>query len=282
MNIIKIDYLIFCDIIIAVFGGIIMINNYIAYYVKQLILQLRITDYIGIIVYGSYVGERNNDLSDLDVMIIKKNYDTQDCGSLIINGIRVEYFIQDINKLYELVKMEIDNNDPSHLTKFATCEIMFDKNGEIKNFIRYANQLYSKKIRPQFNDTIKFSIFSINNKIEDLSTLINENSFYSVYFIVLEKIRELYGMINGIIDLPVMKIERLYCDKNFATKYISSLSHKLPNQEFINLYLKCLEIQEKQEMLNNLKQLYTYSFGNLEFDPNNFCLKFSKKSPFRV
>lgn len=48
-----------------------MINNTIIEKVNELIKKLNIKNYTGIIVYGSYVGERNNSLSDLDVMIIK-------------------------------------------------------------------------------------------------------------------------------------------------------------------------------------------------------------------
>ena len=81
-----------------------MVNSKIISYVNKLIYELKLTDYIGVLVYGSYVGERNNELSDLDVMIIKENYDTQDCGSLIIDGVRVEYFIQDLKRLYELIR----------------------------------------------------------------------------------------------------------------------------------------------------------------------------------
>ncbi|UKI26961.1 MAG: hypothetical protein L6V91_09705 [Bacilli bacterium] len=51
------------------------------------------------------MGNRTNSLSDLDVMIIKKNYETQDCGSLLVDGIRVEYFCTRFKKrLYQLVK----------------------------------------------------------------------------------------------------------------------------------------------------------------------------------
>lgn len=144
-----------------------MINNKIVNYVNRLCNALNINDYSGIIVYGSYVGERNNTLSDLDVMIIKSNYDTQDCGSLIIDGVRVEYFVQDMKRLYELIKKEVENNDPSHLTKFATCEILFDADSKTKEFIDYARTLYNTKIATSFSDDDKFSIFSINNRIED-------------------------------------------------------------------------------------------------------------------
>ena len=114
-----------------------------------------------------------------------------------------------------------------------------------------------------------------------LHSIINK-SFYAVYYITLERIRTLYAKINGIIDLPIMKIEKIYNDINFAKKYIASSSHLLPNQEFINLYLQCMEIDDRVKMLNNIKKLYNYSFGQLDFDPQNFCLKFIKKPPFRV
>lgn len=259
-----------------------MINNVVINYVNKLLKELDLTDYIGILVYGSYIGERTNRLSDLDVMIIKDNHDTQDCGSMLIDGIRVEYFIQDIKRLYQLIKNEMDNNDPSHLTKFATCEILCDSEGKIAEFIDYARSLYNTEIIPSFDDDNKFSIFSINNRMEDLESLIYSESFYAAYYITLEKIRTLYAKINGIIDLPIMKIERIYSDNNFAKKYIASSLHCLPNQEFINLYLKCIKLNDRTEMLNNLKSLYSFSFNALDFNPQNFCLKFIKKPPFRV
>ena len=259
-----------------------MINDKIIYYANSLCNKLNIHDYTGIIVYGSYVGGRNNDLSDLDVMIIKNGYNTQDCGSLTIDNVRVEYFIQDIKRLYELTKLEIENNDPSHLTKFATCEVLYDTDGKTEKFIKYAKELYNTEIKPSFSDNEKFSIFSINNRIEDLESLIYDRSFYSVYYTTLEKIRVLYAKINGIIDLPITKIERLYTDCDFAKKYIASPIHKLPDEEFIGKYIECLKLNDKNVMLNNIKELYNYSFHNLDFDPKNFCLKYTKNPPFKV
>lgn len=259
-----------------------MINNTIIEKVNELIKKLNIKNYTGIIVYGSYVGERNNSLSDLDVMIIKENYNTLDCGSMMIDNVRVEFFINDLQRLYSLVDNEINNNDPSHLTKFATCEIISDTNDKVKDFVNYAKYLYNQKIQCFFTEEDKFSIFSINNRIEDLESLINQDSFYAVYFIVLEKIRVLYSKINGIIDLPLMKIERIYIDKEYANNYINSSIHTLPNETFISLYLNCLNINDKNVMLDNLEKLYNYSFANLDFNPQNFCLKFTKKAPFKV
>lgn len=260
----------------------IMVSEKIVGYVDKLISKLDLTPYIGVLVYGSYVGGRSNELSDLDVMIIKDNYLTQDCGSLLIDGVRVEYFIQDMKRLSELVRQEIGNNDPSHLTKFATCKVVYNTDDIVKNFVDYAKGLYETKILPVFDDNTKFSIFSINNRMEDLESLINEDSFYAVYYMTLEKIRSLYAKINGIIDLPLMKIEKIYKDRDFALQYISSNVHNLPELEFIDLYLKCMMLDDRSVMMENIKNLFGYSFSESDFDSKSFCLKFIGKAPFKV
>ena len=156
------------------------------------------------------------------------------------------------------------------------------KYDKTKEFIDYARTLYNTKIATSFGDDDKFSIFSINNRIEDLESLINDDSFYAVYYMALERIRTLYAKINGIIDLPLMKIEKIYKDSEFAKKYISSPIHKLPDEVFIEQYLKCLKLDDRNVMLGNIKNLYSYSFHQLDFDPNNFCLKYTRKPPFKV
>ena len=259
-----------------------MLNDIIVNCVTKLVKSLNITDYTGVIVYGSYVGKRNNKLSDLDVMIIKEHHETQDCGSQIIDGVRVEYFIEDLERLYKLIKEEIKHNDPSHLTKFVTCEILCDKEGKVIEFINYAKAIYNTKIKDTFSDNEKFLLFSISNKIEDLEALLDDDSFYAVYFVTLEKIRSLYSKIYGIIDLPLTKITRLYTDADFARKYISSPVHHLPSEEFISKYLECLKINNKDIMLSNLKKLYSISFDSLDFNLKEFCLRYTQNAPFKV
>ena len=250
-------------------------------YIERCISKLNIDDYIGIIAYGSYVTGVNNVLSDLDIMIIKKEYDTSDIGSITIDGIRVEYFIQGLKRLYESVKKEINSNDPSHLTKFATCEIIEDKTGEVKEFIEYARRLYGTKIKKSFDDRDRFEIFSINNRLEDLGSLLNMDSFYAVYYTILERIRNTYCRINGFISLPLSKIEHIYTNKDYSKRYINSSEHTLPDEEFMSLYLQCLNISDRSTMYDNISRLYHYSFGGYDFDPNNFSISF-KEPPFRV
>lgn len=255
--------------------------NMIKKHIEKCISKLNIDDYIGIIVYGSYVTGESNDLSDLDIMIIKKEHDSSDIGSIVIDGIRIEYFIQGLKRLYESVKIEMDNNDPSHLTKFATCEIVEDKTGEVEEFIEYAKKLYETKIKKSFDDKDKFEIFSINNRLEDLGSLLNADSFYAVYYTTLERIRNAYCRVNGFISLPLTKIEHMYTDKDYSKKYINSSEHTLPDEEFMSLYLQCLNISDRNTMYDNINKLYRYAFYAYDFDPNNFHIKF-KNPPFKV
>ena len=69
-----------------------------------------------------------------------------------------------LKNLYESTRKEVCNNDPSHLTKFATCKIVYDKTGEIGEFIEDAKRLYSIKIEQSFDENDRFEIFSINNR----------------------------------------------------------------------------------------------------------------------
>ena len=47
-------------------------------------------------------------------------------------------------------------------------------------------------------------------------------------------------------------------------------------------YLECLKIISKDSMLLNLKELYSISFNSLGFNSKQFCLKYTKKAPFKV
>lgn len=81
-----------------------LINENIKQYIDKFIKQEHIDNYIGIIVYGSYVRNMNNNLFDLDLMIIKDKYKTQDCGSCVIDGIRVEYFVESLKQYIKKLK----------------------------------------------------------------------------------------------------------------------------------------------------------------------------------
>lgn len=204
-------------------------------------------DYIGAIAYGSYVKNQADTLSDIDLMIFTKNDNASYFGSHIEEGIRIEYFIYNLKDLYKYTKEAIENNDPSHLTKFP---LMFsiDKTGEINEFIDYVNKIYSTKIEIHFNDDDKLNIVSIKNKIDDLIQVINSDSFYSVYYNTLERIRNTYSKIFGFIELPITKYERLITDKDYFNSYIKPNTHTLPDSEFINRYLDCIKLDNKEKV----------------------------------
>ena len=254
-----------------------IIKEYIDSFLKEMDL-----DYVGVIAYGSQIRNTANKWSDLDIMVFRKYQETQDCGSLTINGIRIEYFIIQIDKAYCLAKKEIESNDISHLTKFATCYIVYDKKNEVEKFIEYAKKLYQTKIKPVFNEYSKFKIFSISNRLDDLTSLLNEDNFFALYYDVLERIRCLYCEIYGYMEMPLSKVQKLYTNYNYYKVYANSDVNSLPDKHFINLYLKCMKMDEKEEMIRKLNDLFSFSFGDLDFDSQNFHIQFKKDAPFRI
>ena len=233
-------------------------------------------DYIGVICYGSYVKNQADTLSDIDLMIFTKNDNASYFGSHIEESIRIEYFIYNLKDLYKYAKEAIENNDPSHLTKFTTSKILIDKTGEISEFIDYVNKIYSTKIEIHFNDDDKLNIVSIKNKIDDLIQVINSDSFYSVYYNTLERIRNTYSKIFGFIELPIEKYERLITDKDYFNSYIKPNTHTLPDSEFINKYLDCIKLDNKEKMYEKILDLYNYCFKTLDINPEEFRLKLTR------
>ena len=87
----------------------------------------------------------------------------------------------------------------------------------------------STKIEIHFNDDDKLNIVSIKNKIDDLIQVINSDSFYSIYYNTLERIRNTYSKIFGFIEVPIEKYERLITDKDYFNSYIKKTSYGSKN-----------------------------------------------------
>ena len=198
----------------------------------------------------------NNNLSDLDLMIIKDNYDTQDCGSCVLDGIRIEYFVESLKTIYQKIKEEIQNNDPSHLTKFATCLIYYDKEGKVKELINFAKEAYDTKIEHTLSDNDRFGIFGINNRIEDLESLINNNSFY-----------EYDNISKKITDIKYKESLRLYFD--FLKKDMSLSSYDKDNlTSFARLILLTKTDKSKAEDEVDKPEIA------FEYDMNKMLIKY--------
>lgn len=249
----------------------------------KFIKKFNIDDIEGILLYGSVVSGKTDDKSDIDVMIVRSSgYNKQGVGVCYIDDRRIEYFIYGIDYLFEEAQKEIDNNDPSHLTKFITSKIIFDKTGKFSEEVNKIKTLYEIPIKPKHDNHIKKEIFHINNRLEKLTNLKDAESFYISYYDILSKIRDMYILKNGLMYIPLQKTEKLFKDPRYMKEYIMSDIHKGPDNVFMDKYLKALKLGDKDEMINRIEDLFKYSIKDESFNTGEFFLEFDENGRFRI
>ena len=251
--------------------------------VTKFLLRYNANEIEGVLLYGSSVSGRRTYKSDIDILVcLNSNTGYQSVGCSLVDGVKVEYFVQPIDSLYDLALEEIRKNDPSHLTKFVTSKVIYDRKGNFKKVVDKIRDLYTLPIRENHGLSIKKSIFHIKNRLDDLESIKDNDIFYSLYFDILEKIRELDTKINGYIVLPLSKTEKLFKDDDFLKEYVQSEIHKVPTEEFKKRYLSCLKLETKDIMIKNINELYNYVFNGENFDSDNFELTFDIEDGFGI
>ena len=251
--------------------------------IKKFLLRYNVDEIEGVLLYGSVVSGRRTKKSDIDILVcLNSNEGYQSVGCSIVDGVKVEYFVHHIDSIYELALKEIEKNDPSHLTKFITSKIVYDKNGKFTEEIKKIRDLYTLPIREKHDPFVKKKMFHIKNRLDDLESIKDNDIFYILYFDILNKIRELDTEINGYIVIPLAKSEKLFKDKTFLKEYIESDIHKTSTEEFKSRYLECLKIKDREIMIKNIIDLYDYTFKDEEFDSDEFELTFKVEDGFGI
>lgn len=251
--------------------------------IKKFLLKYNVDEIEGVLLYGSIVSGRRTTKSDIDILVcLNSNEGYQSVGCQIIDGVKVEYFVHHIDSIYDLALKQIEKNDPSHLTKFITSKIIYDRSGNFKKEIQKIRDLYTLPIREKHDSFIKKKMFHIKNKLDDLESIKDSDIFYMLYYDILNKIRELDTEINGYIIIPLAKSEKLFKDNAYLKEYIESDVHKTSTEEFKNRYLECLKIYDKDTMIKNIMELYKYTFKDELFDSDNFELTFNIEDGFGI
>lgn len=86
-----------------------------------------------------------------------------------------------------------------------------------------------------------------------------------VYYNILEMIRTFHSQRNDEAEIPFAKAYRIYTDDSYYEKFVSkNATNNLPDPTFVNLYVKCISLNDKKEMLDNLIYLYKYEKNMLK------------------
>ncbi len=226
---------------------------------------------LGIIVYGSYVTGYNNKNSDIDIHIIKDDYDDTLFRSVsIVDGFKIEYFEKPISDVYLSVDNDFQTNENAYLTIIGHGKVLFDRYGEIRKLQKYILEKYSQPLPALAGDDAKEMAVIIDNRMIKLRSMFENNKpeFIYNYYLVVEKIRKFYSRLCGCANIPVDKAFRIYTDKRYRESFCKD---DIPDEEFLELFFRAVtNTGTNEEKMEIITELYNYATRKLEIDPNNY------------
>ena len=229
---------------------------------------------LGVIVYGSVTTGYFDKNSDIDLLVLLNYAEQTTRGVKHVNGVKIEYFIKPIEKFLSEGVAFTNSNCPSHLALNQNAVILYGQEDFLKNILNADNQFYNKNHKKP-NINFEQKIVQIDNRIASLENIYKRNGseFYMVYYNILELIRTTHSAHAGEADIPFVKAYRIYTDSEYYKKYVGEkAANPIPDPEFVELYVRCVEQSDKETMLKNLYALYNYEKSHYKIDPKDYEL----------
>ncbi len=232
----------------------------------------------GIVFYGSFHTGTANEFSDIDLMILfdDDSYANQIKGFKTVNGIQVEYFERTISKIYERANSDYMKCEDSLLSMIGFGEVIFDRNGKVKELIDYVKEKYSRPLPGYTRHEAIYQIASIRKAVlatEELRVQ-NDPYFENYYFLTVERIRDFYHKLKGFSNLSQTKIYKLYTNE----KLRQAQHKKIPEQEFINLFIRAIEEgTSKEEKIERVNQLFDYTIKGFKINYDDLRIDLGRK-----
>lgn len=229
--------------------------------------------FVGAILTGSYATGNQNINSDIDIYIITNNDTTwRERGNKLVDGYLIEYFINPIKKINDYMEKEAKDYHISTTRIFANGKILIDKTGEVATLINQAKDYLKKDFEDLDESTYKMNCYGVWDGFDELEEKYKrkEDIDFS-YYMFIERIINSYFQNSKLASVPLNKIEYILKDEEYRKKYNVK---QLPNKEFIDLLLNCLNEKDYNKKFICAKNIYEY-FKNTfnDFDINNFSLK---------
>ena len=157
---------------------------------------------------------------------------------------------------------------------FNNCIIIHEVNDTISNLILSIRDFNQKPLPKLSQNDAIYQIVSLKSSIEKLYNMRDDISFFSYYFLILNKISKFIHLYNGYSIVSDSKIYKLYKNKNIQI----ALSKEVPDQCFMDMYIDALQIFSPEENYKKIDLLFQYildsidikiNFNNLKLDISN-------------
>lgn len=206
----------------------------------------------GMVVYGSRVNNYGNDQSDLDVFLISNGENTYKAMQKI-DDISIDSNIVSLNHIFDLIEQDKEEHASYYSSVFNTGIV--EKNEE--GIVDYIKDKVNERFLGE-NDKRKmysFEKIQLGNLFARFNN-INRNKLYDdyLYYNLLDKIRTNYFYINNYSRLSFPKVYDVFRNNRFITVYYQL---RLPNKDFIDLYLNALSESDYDKRLELLRKMFT-------------------------
>lgn len=217
-------------------------------------------DVIGAVLCGSYATGNYNEYSDIDVLLVmKNNVNYTERGNVDSNSYLIEYFMNPVCKYKEYMKENYNKNRLTMANMLAFGKIIYDLDGSVKELQDLALEYIDKPLNNIKSETLDMNNYHLWDYMDELKVSLNEkrNDFRIIYYKLLFEIYNIYAEYLSIPKLPQTKIYKILTEEEFRKKYHV---FKLPEEEFIKLYLRCFDDTKEDVMYKNISNLINYYY----------------------
>lgn len=184
-------------------------------YIDFLLEKLNLVDNIlGILLYGSYVLNDDDEYSDLDVLIIVEENNKNICGrgSLIKDGITIEYFIKTESEIHKELIDELENLEPAMRTELLTGNIIFEKYSILTKLKKRAEDLNLMPYKPLSNIETEGITITLRNQLNEINrkSKFKENDLQFCYY------NYIYELIKNYCDYEKVPIRKYKFYKTYT------------------------------------------------------------------
>ncbi len=239
---------------------------------------LKNDDVEGIVFYGSFHTDTYSEFSDIDVMVLFDDDSdaNQIKGFKTVNGIQVEYFERTISKIYERANSDYMKCEDSLLSMIGFGEVIFDRNGKIKELIDYVKEKYSRPLPGYTKHEAVYQIASLKKAVLAIEELRSQNDpyFENYYFLTIERIRDFYHKLKGFSNLSQTKVYKLYTNEKIRL----AQHKKIPEREFIELFFRTIEEgTTKEEKVRRVNEFFNYATRDYKINFDDLRIDLGRK-----
>lgn len=218
-------------------------------------------DVIGAILCGSFAYETYNEYSNIKVYLLLKDSATySEEGVLETNSYLIRYYKRNYKEIKKIIEDEYQNNELITAHMIAYGKMIYDLDGMVKKVQDLAFEYLDKDLSNITDDKLLDNNYNIWNYQNKLKKLVKDNdpTFCLIYYKLLDLIFDSYFEFLEIPKLPKSKIYKILTNEDYKRKYNI---FKLPEEEFIKLYIMCLDVDKNDLMYKNIDSLIKYYYN---------------------